>query len=289
MSQQSAYIPFDSLEQAKQDAKLFYALLEKHFAIKKSSISYKYDIYAKYFGYKGFSDATNKAKLFSDKEYLPPCFMSAMANEDETESQFKYTLNFISKIIEDNKTELTPNESIIGLHKGGFYESLQKKIAVSSRDEFIEANIKEFGFKSNCKSKSNEKYYYFTYTHPDTLSNINVKLTKESMQNFHDEILRTREYNKEKDILEDTGCFNDDYVRCAKTHVSLPLYRTPEYGNIKVHTKAVIGCLHNKADYMMTYMLKGKEDDNYDNLFFDLFFNESQIDEMLFKMQNHLK
>jgi hypothetical protein len=285
MNQQRAYIPFDSLEQAKQDSKIFYKLLEKHFALKKSSISYKYDIYAKYFGYKGFSDAKNKAKLFTDKEYLPPCFDTPTMGIGNSELNFNNTMNFITNIIEDNKTDLTPNESIMNLHKGGFYESLQREISVTSKYEYVEAKIKNFSFKSNCNSKKTEKHYYFVYVNPDTFANIHVELTKKAMQNFHDELLRIREYNKDKDILEGVISPIENYVRHGRTNKTLPLYRIPEGDNIRVHCKSVIGCLHNKADYMMTYMLRFDDEP----IFFDLFFIESQIDEMLSGMKIHLK
>ena len=280
------YVPNHLVKQAKSDAKSFYNLFEnllgdlivsrKHDTAHLKTFlnpkpAFKYDVYAKFLGYKGFSELTVQSKEFADKEYTP-CYLSV--------EEFKKSKILIADMLKVDKT----SESF-DLFYLDFFNELQSWIGVVTAKEKVEFEIEYIGF-SKIRTTSKDKYRLH-YKQKGLKTPIYVYMDLNKAEILLNEMLLHINYNEIG--VTDFERFNK-YKSEATTKINLPIHRTLGRRMFRAYSKHVSGAIKYNAEYMLSYSIED-ERSNRDNgiVIFDMMLSYDQGEKLIEKMSELLK
>ena len=281
------YVPNNLVKQAKSDAKSFYNLFEnllgdlivsrKHDTAHLKTFlnpkpAFKYDMYAKFLGYKGFSELTVQSKEFADKEYTP-CYLSV--------EEFKKSKILIADMLKVDKT----SESF-ELFYLDFYKILQASIGVLTVNEKVEFEVEQINF-SKIRTTSKENYRLH-YTQKGLKTPIFVYMDLYKAQTLLEELEINQRYNEEESKEDFESLFNR-YKSDATTQINLPIHRSLGRRMFRGYGKNVIGAKTYNAEYMLSYSLEDGRSNRNGIVIFDMMLNYDQGENLIEKMREVLK
>lgn len=280
------YVPSHLVKQAKSDAKCFYNLFEnllgdlivsrKHDTVHlktflKPKPAFKYDVYAKFLGYKGFSELTVQSKEFADKEYTP-CYLSI--------EEYKKSKILIADMLKVDKT----SESF-DLFYLDFFNELQSWIGVVTAKEKVEFEIEHIGF-TKLRTTSKDKYRLH-YKQKGLKTPIYVYMNLNKAETLLNELIFRRDfYDFEVEKCKRFNTFKSESI----TEINLPLHRKLGKRMFCVYSKHVIGAKKYNAEYMLSYSIEDERSDKDNGIFiFDMMLSYDQGEKLIEKMSEVLK